>query len=310
MIEQTEGLIMNQTTKAMTFTVPLSFEAHSIAQHCRQGQFLPRKAKQVYLNTLAVYAVDFYLRCLGFETDWNQSDSRNPLMLKFMDVADLEVKQLGKLECRPVLPGAEVCEIPPEVWEDRIGYLAVQLNQSLKEAKILGFTQTAAAEVPIRQLQSLEELLVYLSQIRQRSPVDLRQWFEGIIEAGWLAIEELITPQQVELAFSFRNAVNITRGKKIDLGMQLGGESVVLLVTLPPEADEEVDIVVQVYPMGQMYLPPGVQLIVSDESENQREAQSREADNLIQLEFSAESGERFNVTVALEEARVTQEFVI
>ena len=77
------------------FTVPLSFEAHAIAQRYQRLQSHPKKAKQAYLNALAVHSVDFYLRCLGFETDLEQSDYRNPLIVKFMDVADLSIKQVA-----------------------------------------------------------------------------------------------------------------------------------------------------------------------------------------------------------------------
>ena len=158
---------MSHTTEPLLFTVPLSFEAHSIARHFQNQQSLTHKAKQVYLNTLAVYAVDFYLRCLGFELNPEQSDSRNPLLVKFMDVADLFVKQLGKLECRPVMPEDEVCQIPPDVWTDRVGYVVVQISQTLKQATLLGFTQTAAAELPLSQLRSLSDLPTYLHQIQQ-----------------------------------------------------------------------------------------------------------------------------------------------
>lgn len=303
---------MGRTTETFNFTVPLSFEAHAIAQKYSTQQSNPRKAKQVYLNTLAVYAVDFYLRCMGFKTDWEASDSRNPLMLKFMDVADLDVKQLGKLECRPVLPDAEICHIPPDVWEDRIGYVAVQLNQTLKQATLLGFTQTAAREVPLIQLQSLEYFLEYLSQIKQPEPVNLRNWFEGIIEAGWLTLEELLSLEQDKLALMYRDPINITRGQQIDLGLEVAQQPLALVVTLPPNVRSEVDIRVRVYPLGgQTYLPQGVKLMVMDESgEVVLDTESREADNFIQLGFSAELGEQFSVTVALGEANVRQDFVI
>ena len=307
---------MSQTNKPLTWTVPLSLTAHSMAQQCCRGISNPQKAKQVYLNTLAVYVVDFYLRCLGFETDWEQSESRNPLMLKFKDVADLDVKQIGKIECRPVLPDAGVVQISSEVLEDdRQAYVAVQLSESLKEAVILGFTLTAAREVPLEQLRSLSEFLVYLNQIKQPEPVpvNLHNWFEGIIAAGWQAIDELLTPQQVELAFRFRrsSAASITKAKKIDLGMQLDGQSVALVVELTSQADGEVGVFLQVHPLEQTYLPPELQLIVSDSGGKPvLEATSRKQDNLLQLEFSAESGERFSVTVALGERRVIQEFIV
>jgi hypothetical protein len=195
---------MLSTTEPLTFKVQLSFEAHSLAQKYSKLQSSPAKAKQVYLNILSVYAVDFYLQCMGFETDWPGSDSRNPLMLKLLDLADLDVKQFGKLECRPVLPGQTFCYIPPDVWQDRICYVAVQLNPSLKEATILGFTKNPLPEFPLIQLQSLDDFLAYLSRIRQPKLVNLRNWFESSFEEGWQTIKELFTTEQFEFAQSFR----------------------------------------------------------------------------------------------------------
>ncbi|HAZ48334.1 MAG TPA: hypothetical protein DDW76_19170 [Cyanobacteria bacterium UBA11369] len=297
---------MSRLTERLTFTVPLSFEAHSLAQKLSKRLGNQKKAKQVYLNTLAVYAVNFYLQCMAFETNWELSDSRNPVMLKFLDVADLEIKQIGKLECRPVLPDAEVCHIPPDAWSDRIGYVAVQLNQSLKQATLLGFTQTAASEIPLSKLQPLEDLIDFLS----RKTVNLRQWFEGIIESGWLALEDLLSQEPVNLEWGYKNAVGLSRGKQIDLGLQLQEQPLALVVTIPPEPDEEVNITVQVRPMqGQTYLPQGVKLIVmNDSGEVVLDTESREVDNIIQLQFIAELGEQFSISVALGEVSVTQEF--
>lgn len=304
---------MSEVMEKHFFTVPLSFEAHAIAKDSCQQQPDLQKAKQIYLNTLAIYAVEFYLRCLGFDTNWCQSDSRNPLMLKFMDIADLDIDGIGKLECRFVLPKAEVCHIPTDViWEERIGYVVVQLQKSLKEATLLGFTETAAPELPLNQLQPLQKLIDILSKKKQSAPINLRQWFAGTIEAGWQTMEQLLNLQQVELAFMFRDAVNIARGQQINLGMELGEQSVALIVMLPPAPDTEVDIRVQVHPLGgEIYLPSGVKLIVSNEAGEQvLDTESREADNFIQLHFSAELEEKFSVTVACGETNVTQEFCL
>lgn len=309
---------MNSITNKTSFTIPLSFEAHSIAQECRQGISNSEKAKQVYLNILAVYAVDNYLRCMGFKTDWDGSDSRNLLAIKLMDVADLEVKNIGKLECRPVLPGAEVFEIPPEVWEDRIGYVAVQLNPSLQEAKILGFTHETAAVVSLNKLQSLEDFLLYLTEIEEvkyhqinnsSSVVKIGRWLEGIVDTGWQTIDELLKPQQLGLAF--KNEVSMTRGQKIDLGMQIDKISLALVVKITSDETEEVDILTQVHPFGEIALPEGVKLIISDESGGTvLEAISRDEDNWIQSQFSAESGEKFRITIAYGDSQMTKEFEV
>lgn len=320
---------MNRTAEPLTVTVPLSFEAHSLAQEYSRRLSNPQKVKQVYLNTLAVYAVDNYLRCLQFETDWNSSDSRNPLIIRLMDVADLTLKNIGKIECRPVLPEAEVCEIPAEVMEDRIGYAIVQLSSDLKSANILGFTTQPALEVPFHQLQSTEDFLIYLSELEQANSstdknlvppapvpqlntpelVKLGKWFDGVIGAGWQALDELLNPLQLGVAF--KKNISVTRGKKIDLGMQLDDFSVALVVKLTSEIANEVNILIQLHPLNNIIFPAGVQLFVSDESGAiLDQVTSREEDNWIQLELSAEYGESFSVTVAYQETEVTQDFVL
>jgi hypothetical protein len=301
--------MMSKMIEPITFTVPLSLEAHEIAQQCSQ-QSSPKKFKQVYLNTLAVYAVDFYLRCMGFETDWPVSDSRNPLMLKLMDVADLDIKQIGKIECCPVLPDADACQISYDAWGDRIGYVAVQLDQSLKEATLLGFTRTVAKQVPLSALNSLEDLLVYMNRIKQLKPINLMNWFDDVFDAGWQVIDELLNPQQLQLNFRSNNAVPIKRGHKIDLGMQLAEHSVALIVSLPPEPDSELDIVVEVYPMGnQTYLPPGLKLMLMNESEELLyQVESRKADNFIKFEFTPDLRELFSINIVLGDANVRQSF--
>lgn len=293
----------------ITFTVPLSFEAHEIAQQCSK-QSSPKKFKQVYLNTLAVYAVDFYLRCMGFETDWPVSDSRNPLMLKLMNVADLDVKQIGKIECRPVLPDADICQIPYDAWGDRIGYVAVQLDQSLKQATLLGFTRTVAKQVPLSALNSLEDLLVYMNRIKQLKPINLMNWFDDVFDAGWQVIDELLNSQQLQLNFRSNNAVPIKRGHQIDLGMQLAEHSVALIVTLPPEPELEVNIEIEVHPMGnQTYLPPGLKLMLMNESEELLyQVEARKADNFIKFEFTPDLRELFSINIALGDANLRQSF--
>ncbi|MDB9306616.1 MULTISPECIES: DUF1822 family protein [Cyanophyceae] len=309
---------MNSITEQLTFSTPLTREAHTIAQQCSQGISNPIKRQQIYLNTLAVYAVDNYLQCMGFATNWPASDSRNQLAIKLMNVADLEMKNLGKLECRPVLHPAEKCEIPPEVMSDRIGYVAVQLNTSLNTATILGFTPQPLAEIPLNQLQTLSEFLLYLSQIEiANSPetahssnlVKIGQWLDGIIDAGWQSIEQILTPQQLGLAF--KSAVSMTRAQKIDLGIETNKIPLALVMKVTTAHTGEIDILTQVYPVQKNVLPAGVKLSISDQTgATVLQVASRTEDNWIQLEFSAEIGEKFQIIVAYSQLQQTREFEI
>lgn len=146
------------------FTVPLSSKQHHLAEQFCYRQSNKEKAKQVYLNTLAVFAVDFYLRCMMIETDWEASLSWDLVARTLIDVADLDLPGIGTLECRPVLPEQQVVQIPSEVRSDRIGYIGVRIDKSLQKATLLGFSKTAplTGELHISELQSLEDLLKVL----------------------------------------------------------------------------------------------------------------------------------------------------
>jgi len=291
-----------------TFTVPLALTAHKRAEQLRRYQSNPQKAKQVYLNILAVYAVSVYLECRGFETNWEHSASWNPVIQTFMDVADLVVKNCGKLECRPVLPNAEIVWVPAEVWDDRIGYVAVQLNESLREATVLGFVdQVASSQLRLNQLRSLAELPRYLNQFS--SLVNLRQWWENVFTTGWQAVESLVNTEPTT-AFSFRGTAAVRRCKLIELGTP--SQVIALIVAIAPEFEQAINIIVEVQPpKGQTYLPVNLQLTVLDEDgEVALEAHTRSDNQKIQLEFTGEAGDCFSVKVALGNVSVIENFVI
>lgn len=300
---------INPDIEPWIFTVPLALEAHSRAEQFRHYQSNPDKAKQVYLNTLAVYAVNVYLQCRGFETELERSDSWNPMMQMLMDTADLVVKDRGKLECRPVLPKAQVVCIPPEVGEQRMGYVAVQLSESLREATLLGFVKkTSRSELPLNQLRSLQALPGYLNKIKPL--VNLSQWFDNVFAVGWQAVEALVDTEPKELAFSFRNAPTMGRCKPIELGTL--NQAVVVIVTITQQSEQEMEIIVEVQPpKGQTYLPPNLQLMVLDEEgETVIDTRSRSDNKSIQLEFGGELGDRFSLKVTLGDDSVTENFII
>ncbi|HBB33902.1 MAG TPA: hypothetical protein DDZ80_08805 [Cyanobacteria bacterium UBA8803] len=317
-----------QTECQLTFTIPIPRSAHQLAERFCQYQANLPKAEQVYLNTLAVYAVNYYLQCLGFETDWPHSDSWNPMMQTFLNVADLAVKNCGKLECRPMLPEADMVYIPEEVWEERIGYIAVQLDDALQEATLLGFRATVSTQkCPVAELRSLDELPEYLSHFQQVQPVqeqvNLSQWLHNIFETGWETVAAIFTPPQSELAFSPRSLSSIAttvleipvngvkRGKCIDLERDGQIEPLAVFVGITPSSSSKMDITVEVCPLGgQPYLPPDLQLMVLDERGKpvlQADAGNSES---MEFQFSGELGESFSFKVVLGDASITENFLI
>lgn len=319
---------MKELTSTFTFTIPFSSNDHNLARKYSQLQSSVSKAKQVYLNILAVCAVNFYLNCLSIKTNLFDSDSFNPLLLEFMDVADILLPQLGQLECRPVLPDAETLDIPPDVHTDRIGYIAVRLSHSLKQAVILGFTTTASAQIPLSQLRSLEEFPEYLHQLKQssfhshpfdspsRSAIKLSNWFEGIVEVGWQTIETLIKvnyARPVIVRDMEQPKKKVKLAKAIDLGIQLGNDSVVLALALTTQPDETINILVQVYPSSETpYLPNNLELkMLADSGKVLQKTVSGSLNNYAQLRrFSGQQGDRFSIEITLDEVTVKENFVL
>ncbi|MDT9187623.1 MAG: DUF1822 family protein [Limnospira sp. PMC 894.15] len=308
----------NHTQQIENSALPMLIGINSrrLAQQFAREQPNRQKAEQVYFNTLAICVVRNYLEWMGIATQVNAGDSWNPITRLASDVADLQVTGLGILECRPIRENQQICRIPPEVWGDRIGYVVVEIEDSLKAANILGFMNNIdRPEIPRSQLQPIEALLITLSGLRRQNLVNLSQWCQGIFEETWQDLGAIFSTQNI--AYNFRNSppdsqAEIEKAKLIDLQMQLGSQMVVLLVALTPEFDT-MAVRVRLYPPdGEIYLPHNLRLaLLSDQADTLEEVRSRRHDNYIQLpRFSGEIGERFSIQVALENAMIIENFQI
>jgi Protein of unknown function (DUF1822) len=323
--------LMNNSTYQLedfTLTLPITQKARTIAQKFANEQPNSQKAEQVRLNTLAVWVVNDYLEMMDIPTNLKASDSWNPIMRLCGNIADLEVPSVGRLECRPVQQHEQICSIPPETWEERVGYLVVQFDESLEEAKLLGFVPSVATEtLHLTQLQPLEAFIDHLAQLQEStltSLVNLGQWFAGIFETGWQTVESLWNLPELRPAYAFRSVEtaerdapnrpeSITkRAKLIDLGIQILNHPVMLIVEISPEKNEQTSIHLQLHATGsQIYLPPGIHLTVLDSSGAVfLDAQSRKSDNYIQWQFRGEPTEQFSVRVTLNDTSITEHFRI
>lgn len=309
---------MNNTEVDLVLTIPIAPAAQHIAQTLSQQQSDPTKAQQVYLNALAVHAVDFYFQCLEIETDLAASSIWHPVVQKFLDVADLDVKDIGKLECRWLGPGEDFVSIPAEVRSDRIGYIVLEMAESLQEIKLLGFVpQTQQAKIAVSELKSLDQMLEYLDELK---PVNLSHWLQNVFDTGWHTVQTLFESKP-ELQFAFRSlpalesSPSVTGNRPIKRGkllsLERGQEQVALFVELMTTDAPEIDISVEVYPTnGQKNLPNDLQLMVlDDEGETLMQARANKTENLL-FELSGEPGEHFSVKLALGDFSVTENFSI
>ncbi|WP_144870528.1 DUF1822 family protein [Hyella patelloides] len=313
-------------------SLPITAEIRHTGSQFAAQQPTKEKAEQILLNTIAVSVVNNYLSMLGIHTDLAHSDSWNPVMQLCNNTADLEIPGVGKLECRPVKSAASSCQIPLEVWDLRIGYVVVQIDDSLKKADILGFIlQVSTEELPLNDLKPPEALIDRIHELLEsqestddNSLINLGQWFNNIFETGWQTVENLLTPEQLTPAFGFRSVelleptvsesqiVNnsVSRAKLINLGLQFNNRNVVLLLEIKPEESESIAVTLQVHSSSNdIYLPESLKLQVLESSgEVFMQAQARNRDNYVQLQFSGQAEEVFTVEITLGDVKFSEQF--
>ncbi|MBH8574933.1 DUF1822 family protein [Nostocaceae cyanobacterium CENA369] len=316
------------STETLALKIQLGQEAHTIARQFAVEQTTPQKGKQIYLNTLAVYAVYNYLKWLQIDTALEKGDSWHPLKRALFDIADLVIPNIGKLECRPVQPGETAIYLPPEVIQNRIGYVAVQFSERLQEVQLLGFIRTvtisdACEQIPLTSLKPLNLLFDCIPEAvvqpasASQTRVNLSQWFENLFENSWMALEEIFASID-EKKFALRSVsslskVSVARARVIDLGLRVGNEPLALIVAIAPLPEQKVEVLVQLHPMGEKtYLPSNLKLYLQTESgEILQEVVSRSNDNFIQLKrFRGNSGESFNIQVFNGNLTIKETFVI
>ncbi len=302
-------------SKPLSPKIPIGFSDRQQAESFFSRQKYPPKAKQVYLNTLAILAVKFHLECWGFSPDWTTCDSFDPLTQSLFDVADLDLPNLGKIECRPILPNQMAMYVPPEVSTNRLAYVGIGLNRELTEAEIIGFvTELSQEMVLLSQLRSPDELIDWLHQCPPTFPTTrLSDWLENTFTQGWKSLAEIFADVEQQFAWNFRSVHSsqhtVKRGKIFNLERQ--GYSFALLVEIQPTEDEEINICIVLYATrDQSHLPAGLKLNILDEDGiSVMEALSRETQR-IQMEFKGEIGEAFQVKISGEEMVIIESFVI
>jgi Protein of unknown function (DUF1822) len=333
----------------LVFTIPIDGKMFKIAEKFSQQENNKQKSRTVYLNTLAILAVDFYCQCVGIKTEPSKSHGLDNIMSSLMNTASLFVKDKGLIECRPVLPKEEFCEISSEVLSERIGYIVVEIDEGNRQAKILGFVKSVENEkLSLTQLNSLQEFLLYLHKLQAVSDgkistnkvgivdvaavskvndvatvskvnagiVKLSKWFEGLLDSGW----------EVELAFSDKLAVArdlaISSEDEIEkresgaakfIHLQHPSEPVLLILRQTKISQDEVEIVLRLYPASEsIYLLDGIKMTLLDEEEKsipQLEKQSK-ANNWLQLRFKGNVGDKFGLKISLGEDSILEKFII
>ena len=200
----------------------------------------------------------------------------------------------------------EFYSLPLSALDAEINHLVIYARHAAPSA--IPLPEVAAAPAEANRFSDFQENLVAdLSAVR----TCLSQWLQGTLEQGWQAIDTLINPE-ANLALSIRHLSAGTKGGKlINFEMQLGRQTVALVVTVVPEEEEKLGIGIQVLPVGgASTLPPQLKLsLLSTAEAVLQEVQSREQDNYIQLKpFKGKPGTNFSIEVSLNGIKVKEAF--
>ncbi|MDJ0707594.1 MAG: DUF1822 family protein [Leptolyngbyaceae cyanobacterium MO_188.B28] len=139
----------------------------------------------------------------------------------------------------------------------------------------------------------------------------LTQWLQDRVDRNWQTIDQIINPNAY-LAWHTRSMQSdASRGKLINLGVQFGQQTIVLLVNVSSEAEGKVSVLVQLHPTGEaLYLSPDIRLsLQSTAGKMLQEVTSRSQDNYIQLKpFKGKPGKRFRVGIHFGGKTVEEDF--
>ncbi len=313
--------------KNTSFIIAIDRTAYHWAQTFASQQTTVGKGRRVYLNTLAVCAVQQYLKIVC-QLQLKPGDAWHPSRQAILDVADLEIPGLGKIECRPVLFGETEMLVPPEAIDDRVAYVAVQFNEDLSQVELLGCTtELLLGSIAFDQLAPIESLIDLV--LPDETITNLGEVLSGIFNSGWQSISSLTTDKERdeisanrELALRnittslnnspFESVRDFTAGKMMDLKVKLGNISLLLLIGLNKEPDGRIKVRVRLYSSGNVaQLPANLQLTLQDGTGQVKgQVQYAQPMNFIQLNyFRLESGTRFDIQVALAESKLIESFV-
>ena len=311
-----------------SFPITLDRTAYDWADKFAAGQTSIAKGRQVYLNTLAVWAVRQYLSYVGqLDLQLSHGDSWQVELQSIMNVADLVIPHFGKIECVPVLPNITEILLAPEVIDERVGYVMVQFSEDLSRVEILGFIpQQESNLISINQLKSLDNLLdlIYSNRIN-----NLSEFLAGILGIDWEPIGNLIATAAPTASavgeFVMRNTLTsvssnsgydsiqgFTASKMINLRAKLANISLLLLIGLNHESDGQIKVKIRLHSGdGGSGLPANIELILQAiDGELLSQVQYPKTMNFIQLQsFKLPPGTKFKIQVGLGDDRLTESFI-
>ena len=197
---------MTSSTDLRSLFIPLTAADREQAERLARLQVTVEEATQVYRNALAVLATAQYLKMLDIDSDLEASYSFNPAVQLVADMADLYIPEVRRrIECRSVHPGEDSVYVPEEVWEDRLGFVIVQVKDDGTRADLLGFVPEVSVEqLSLSYLHPLDGLVDVIEDAPTLVTI-LSNWLRGKVSEAWRTLTEIAQPSANKWSPAFRH---------------------------------------------------------------------------------------------------------
>ncbi len=203
----------------------------------------------------------------------------------------------------------------PELSTETAQKLITQLSEVSRYSPRLdvNFSQWAALLNNEKWLTKLYHQRVNYQLASKRT--NLRDWLENkldqAIELGWLLRSDYLPREPIMSTATINNP--ISRAKLLNLQLEIGEKSVVLLLIILTDSKGRYNISLQVHPFGNnIYLPNNLSVsLCLISGEKLQTVTSRFHNNYIQLrQFSCDNGDEFKIEISLEGVTISEKFCI
>ncbi len=204
-----------------------------------------------------------------------------------------------------------ICQAVEVNWEDVCDRNITQ-SFKLEENWILteGWLVEVKAMIEKEEEALMQQLFGLVEQFSGNVLVNKQRINSGY-DRSWQSVDSLLNPKQSRSRITDAPPAEgqVELAKQIDFGE---GNSVILLVQQTPTSDEEVEVIVEVYPANDdLYLPSSLQAIVLDESAAvvpELSVETKTSDESIKLPFKVGVYELFYVQLSLGNTKITESF--
>lgn len=331
--------MINETTTKAKFLIPITSSMKERAISVSSQHVNLKRQTSIYHRAIALQGIKFYCQIMDIDCDIESSQFWDSTFQVLSDATTFRLTDFGSCECCVTLDSEDSVVISPEAIFDRLGYFAIEINETKGYIELIGFLENIAAQasVPKESWSSIDNLFELLDQhsfssqishspihVRtenlsssslKSSPsiVRLRDWLETTIKDRWTSLEDTWSTPALAFRSSLHSKSTATKRAKV-IELESLNVPVIVIIGIEPQAEShapEWNISLEVFSSNpDIHLPYDLNVSVLDEAnEIVMQASTREAEELC-LMFSAEEEEYFKLQFSAGSSSLTEVFVV